>query len=496
MHPDVCRRRPRAADHQHRVILALALLSTLPFALFAYNSGFGYDALEYLIIGRSLHDGYSLYDIVPSKSPGIYLFVDALIGLGIDFGHVQLAATISTIYAATILCTFLAVKPHAGTRAAVLASVLTGMCAWFMEINFLQPTGFVYLFGLGGYVQCLRALEPGGRARNWFWCGFWIAIAIQFKSVAAFYGVGALGALLLWSERNRLPSMVALASGALVPTIAIALYFAVTGRGADYLQWTFFFPLFEYPANTAFLAKLYTKLLFFFVLFVASTLGSLLPAARRELWRSNPIRVAWLFGALSLFALLKTQASHYFYPAATFLSIATASGLSLVLKRSSEGRRWQLFVSGAVGVSLFAASTALYRPDAVARLVQLRDFGEEVALRDYVVRHVAPSERLIALQASTTVYWLAHRYPNLPLIGMDVQSTRYLELHPGLLAEAIRDARVDCVELTPGNLGLQDVRMLDSPAARAQIETLQREVERDFVKRADSPAGFTFWCRR
>jgi len=337
-----------ALDRQHRLILVLTLLSTLPFALFAYNSGFGYDALEYLIIGRSLHDGYSLYDIIPSKSPGIYLFVDALTGLGIDFGHVQLAATISTIYAATILCTFLAVKPYAGPRAAVLTSVLTGMCAWFMEINFLQPTSFVYLFGLGGYVQCLRALEPGGRARNWFCCGFWIAIAIQFKSVAAFYGVGALGALLLWSERNRLPSMVALASGALVPTIAIALYFAASGRGADYLQWTFFFPLFEYPANTAFLAKLYTKLLFFLVLFVASTLGSLLPATRRELWRSNPIRVAWLFGALSLFALLKSQASHYFYPAATFLSIATASGLSLVLNRSSERRRWQLLVSGAV----------------------------------------------------------------------------------------------------------------------------------------------------
>ena len=164
----------------------------------------------------------------------------------------------------------------------------------------------------------------------------------------------------------------------MIPTAAIGLYFAATGRGADYVQWTFVFPLLEYPANTDFVAKLYTKLLFFVVLFAASLAASLLPAVRSALWRSNAMRVAWLFGTLNLFALLKTQASHYFYPAAAFMCISTACVLSSFLERTSEHRRWELLVAATTSLGLLAASVALYRPDAVARLLQLRRFERKM----------------------------------------------------------------------------------------------------------------------
>lgn len=43
------------------------------YALYRYalGSGLGYDALEYLVVGRELAAGASLYDSSPSKAPHI-----------------------------------------------------------------------------------------------------------------------------------------------------------------------------------------------------------------------------------------------------------------------------------------------------------------------------------------------------------------------------------------------------------------------------------------
>jgi len=479
------------------LILGVTLLTALPFGWFAYNAGFGYDALEYLIIGRSLHDGFGFYDFVPSKSPGIYLVVAGLIGMGLDLGHAQLATTIAAIYAATVFFTFWALKKVTDAWTAAIGCLLVALCAWFMELGFLQPTAFIYLFGLAGYLQCVRALDTRDRVRSWFWCGFWIAIAMQFKTVAAFYGAAALVALLLWSGRkDRLVAMASLATGALLPTLAVWLFFAVTGRGADYLQWTFLFPLFEYPANTDYIAKLYTKLLFFVVLFVVTTLYSLHPAIRAQIWRSNAMRTAFLFGALSTAALLKTQASHYFYPAATFLCFVAARVLAIAFETTLTKHPWRALTFAAVAMTLLGASVWLYQPAAVARLFTLRDYSHEERLRAYVERYTKPSQRIIAIRNSTNVYWLTHRYPNIPLISMDVQSTRYLELHGGVFDAALKDPNLACVEIEPNNPELEDSRLLQSPLARKQMDSLARGVAREFVKKPQPPPGFVFWCRK
>jgi len=479
------------------MILVVALLSTLPFGVVAYNSGYGYDALEYLIIGRSLHDGFALYDFVPSKSPGIYLLVAGLMGLGLDLSHGQLAATIAAIYAATVIATFKAVKKVADAGTAAFACALVGLCAWFMELVFLQPTAFIYLFGLAGYVQCVRALDARGRFGAWFWCGFWIAIAMEFKTVAAFYGAAALLALLFYYEgKGRFLAIASLAAGALVPTLAVFLFFFATSRGEAYVQWTFLFPLLEYPANTDYIAKLYTKLLFFVVLFVVAILYSLRPSVRGSVWQSNAMRVAFLFGALSLAALLKTQASHYFYPAAAFLSIVTARVLSFALEQVTEKQMWRVLLAAIATSGMLGASVLLYQPTAVARLVSLRNYADEELLREYVARHVQQSQRIIALRNSTLVYWLTHRYPNIPLINMDVQSTRYLAINRGLLRAAHEDPSLACVEISPDNLALEDPRLLQSPPAREQMNELERGVERGFVMTPRPPPGYVFWCRK
>jgi len=55
------------------------------FYVFTYNSGYGYDALEYLVIGRSIAHGRPFYSLIPSKSPGIYYLISTLF----FFGHAR-----------------------------------------------------------------------------------------------------------------------------------------------------------------------------------------------------------------------------------------------------------------------------------------------------------------------------------------------------------------------------------------------------------------------
>ena len=43
-----------------------AALSTALFGLFSYNSTYGYDQVEYLMIGRGMVDGHPLFAFAPS----------------------------------------------------------------------------------------------------------------------------------------------------------------------------------------------------------------------------------------------------------------------------------------------------------------------------------------------------------------------------------------------------------------------------------------------
>ena len=71
--------------------------------MFAFNSGYGYDALEYLVIGRSLVDGYHLYDFIPSKSFGLYGLVAGLLKTGLPLGHFSLSVVVAGLFCANVV---------------------------------------------------------------------------------------------------------------------------------------------------------------------------------------------------------------------------------------------------------------------------------------------------------------------------------------------------------------------------------------------------------
>src|SRR5205814_7835481 len=82
------------------------VLFLLGVVLFVYNSGYGYDALEYLVIGRSVKDGYSFYAFVPSKSWALYYLVAGYLWLPQASTHLGISLLITAILLLVCLVTY------------------------------------------------------------------------------------------------------------------------------------------------------------------------------------------------------------------------------------------------------------------------------------------------------------------------------------------------------------------------------------------------------
>src|SRR6266498_1174472 len=170
-------------------ILTCFLSTVVLVYVFTYNSGYGYDAVEYLVISRALAHGQRFYSLIPSKSPGIYYVVAAVLRGGLPANHYAVSALITMFFAATLVGTWVAVRRILGYRIAFISTLLVAACAAFMELNFLEPEGAVYLSGLAAFVLVLQSLRTA-KLLPLFAAGFFLAVGFQFKAVAAFYLLG------------------------------------------------------------------------------------------------------------------------------------------------------------------------------------------------------------------------------------------------------------------------------------------------------------------
>ena len=479
-------------------VMLFFVVATAVFFLFAFNSGYGYDALEYLVIGRSLNDGYPLYAFIPSKSFGLYCFVAAYLRLVGWENHFVVTALISAIYSLLLVTTFAVVAPRLGLWGGLLASGLVGLCAAFMELNYLEPEGLVYVCGLMGFVHSGKALRQK-KARHWFIAGLWIGAGCWFKVVSAFYSFGVAGFLFycLLTSRMRLGNVL-LASflGALGIAAMLAIpcvYFAATGGLDDHLQWTYFYPLLHRPVDLSALSKLWTKLLWFSVLVVACILASAVPRIRKKVYAEPDMVLVLLMGLAGCLALFKTQASHYVFPGGALLAVFCTRVMLGVAPTFASPRF--LVPAASAGAVLLLGSICLYQPAALARLLQLRDFSDEAALGTRIRSMVPDGASALCFRNSTRLYWISHTYPNVPFINFDVQTSHYLSQNRRTLRRAVRDSNLALVEFCAEYPAAQDRAFLDSDDRRRMLTEFHQILQRDFETTDLGSEPYCFWRR-
>ena len=366
-----------------RLLFILAVFCPL-FFLFTYNSGYGYDAYEYLIIARTLDEGYKLYDFIPSKSYLLYSSTSLLLNLLGGYNHASVSALI-TLLAAGVLASAWRAARFFGERTALLAAGLTAVSCFFMEMNFLEPESWIAIFGLNAFAIAVR--NNGQQRWRWLAVGLLLGIAMCFKSVAAFYVVGfgayilalwLTGRLTFWPMVGR--GMLVLA-GFAVPLLLSALYFYTTNRLDAHLEWTYIYPFGGYPSHTLFLAKFLIKVSWLLLLLLLSGV-LLVQRPYRTIYQKTP--ALWLALLLAVFAcvpMLKTQASHYFFQAAVFFALHLAFMADQWLTHQQARHQhlpYRLLLMGGGGVGLLLLiSLLLYRPSTINRFFTLADYSNE-----------------------------------------------------------------------------------------------------------------------
>jgi hypothetical protein len=469
-------------------------------ALFVHNSGFGYDALEYLVIGRSLNDRFPFYSFIPSKSWAIYSLVAAFLHLPGAATHAGVTALVTTILLGVAVATGLVLRTRFSSRAAACAAVFVGLGALFMELNFLQPTGFVYLSGLLAFAA-VTTPNADERRGPWLVAGLGLGAGMAFKSVAAFYVAGLLGWLLCrhlvfgrsLGRSTLQAALVILGFGAAVGVQAG--YFAATGRLQPYFEWSFSFPLLHFPPRTEFLPKLYTKLLWVWLLAGGALVISLRNTVRRPVYGDERTWLLLALGSSGLASVLKLQASHYAFPGAAFLLIFAAVVFDHRADERLAGNPRTTFRFGAAVAAACLLSVLLYRPEALARFYTVRSFADETPLRSRLQSLLRADQRAIFFDEHLRLYWIADRYPDWPVLNTDVQTTWYVEHHAADLLRAFDDPRLAVVEFDPLSTSFTDPDFLRTPAARAFFSDFRSRLEAGFARRDDLAAPFVLWTR-
>ena len=487
-----------------RLSLFILLLAGMGlFSVFSYNSGYGYDALEYLVIGRSLLDGYRLYDFIPSKSWGLYYLVAAFLSTGASNGHLLVTVVTTLIFLAVVSTTYWVVRNTHGPVVALASSLLVALCTVFMELNYLEPEGLVAVCGLAAFLCILKAGQ-NSRCGCDFLGGLFVGLGFAFKSVAGFYLIAILTFVLIQELRNPTKSVPRLLSRGLrvIAGLGTALalpmiYFALTGRLSQHLEWTYSFPLLHRPVETLWLSKLVTKLLWFDVLVVAALAMSLRPGIRGQVYSRPGTVLALLMGLLSFAALFKQQASHYVFPGAVFLSVFVADVFCLVIPRDRIRSHLPTAVAilAALGV-LACCSVWLYNPRAFQRLSSLRDYSDEHALSQWIRERVPDGKNALFFKKSTLLYWVSNRYPNIPFLKMDVQETYALKKAPDTLMRALSDPNLVLVECDPKWMGIQDMNFLSDPENRKLIDAFLSRLEESFALSDATISPYLLWSRK
>ncbi|GAB2575986.1 hypothetical protein [Spirosoma areae] len=485
-----------------RFFLILAVFCPV-FYLFAYNSGYGYDAYEYLVIARSLNEGYGLYDFIPSKSYLLYSSTNVLLNLLGGYNHVSVSGLI-TLLAAGVLVSAWRAASLFGQRAALITTGLTAVCCFFMEMNFLEPESWIALLGLNAFALAANL----NRAAPWRWvgAGLLLGVAMCFKSVAAFY-VAGFGAFIftLWLK-GRLKFWPMVVRGLLVllgfaiPLLLSAWYFHATNRLAVHLEWTYIYPFGGYPSHTLFLTKFLLKLSWLLLLLL---LSFVLVGQRpyRDVYGQTPALWLALFLAFfSCIALLKTQASHYFFQAAVFfvlhLGFIADQWLGLYEKRHQQlPTKFVVSMGGGIGI-LLLISVLLYRPNAVRRFVSLTDYAGEEQAGAFIREQVGPRSHALLIDNGMSLYYLSDREPNVPFINTEMQTTHYLESHPNAYAKALADTSLKLVVFGNRSSLVDDSTALTKPSNVYALRQLRTGLQTHFVPVKNPRFPLAYWVRK
>ncbi len=475
------------------------MLLTPIFGLFSYNSGFGYDALEYLVIGRSLNDAYQIYDFIPSKSWLWYVFVQIGINiLGGDYTHFQVTFLIVIEFIGIGISSYIVVnRLTKSTKTAFITALLSLISCFFMEINFLEPEAPIAILA----IWSLYFLSKNKNS-DWFIGGVLLGIAMTFKSIAMFYVAGA-GLYLFYEcffikkstfwQITKKGTLILV--GFAVPLLLSILYFYQLNRLEQHIYWSYIYPFGSYPAHTLFLKKLIVKTFWFILLSIISICLAFNVKDKSKYWSNSTFMISLFFGIFSLTSLMKSQASHYLYPAAPFFSVVIAMVYAHYSK-IYEQKLNRIYLALTFLSVLVLVITFITRREVIQRLLIIDDFAIEKTYANTINRNLKAGDKALLIDFGSLFYFHSYRYPNVPFINTEMQTSDYIKTHTDVYEKSLQDTTLKLVLFGFRDTVIDDSTKVNTPENKIAIDKLRQELNKNFTVETDSVLNIKLWHRK
>jgi hypothetical protein len=490
------------------LLWALFIFVLAAYYMFVFNSGYGYDALEFLAVGRALHDGMSFFHFSPHKPWALYYLVAGFFSLGIPENHYGVTLLITLIFGSILMASFQIIRRTFDLKTAFLSCFFITLSAIFMEMNFLEAEGLSFLSAIVAYDLILVGLKRN-KSHCIFLGGCFIGIGCWFKIVTAVYLPAAM-LFIVFSNyhsgpargKSVLRNQVMLLTGLLSSVVVPCLYFSSRGSLKEYLFWTYDFPFSGYQTFTLWASKLYTRLLWFFVLLFTAGGVSLRKGIRERLYTDDRYVFLLLMGVFPLALLLKSQAPHYLFPAAGFFSVFIAITILTFLEAERSRIRILMAMGLALSLSVVAMSVFLVHSGKISRLkdlTHLRDYSYEQQIASLINEHVPLGARAIYFRDSASLYWITRRYPNIPVFWFDDWATFRLKENPNMLIDALADPNLQIVEFnpdSPGDMDVQDFFLRGHEQNRIALKRFYDSLRTDFIPSDIRYPPYMFWVRK
>jgi len=221
----------------------------------------------------------------------------------------------------------------------------------------------------------------------------------------------------------------------------------------------------------------------------------------KQYQQTPAIWLALLLAFFSCVAMLKTQASHYFFPAAVFFAVHLGFMADLWLAHY-EARRHKavsyrpVFMGSGLVVVLILISGFLYRPATIKRLVSIADYSGEEQAGAFIREQAGPTGKVLLFDNALSLYYLSDLEPNVPFIFTEMQVSHYIESHPDTYGRALADTSLKLVVFGNRSSVIDDSTALNKPANAYAIQQLRAGLQKNFVPIKNPRFPLIYWVRK
>jgi len=192
---------------------------------------------------------------------------------------------------------------------------------------------------------------------------------------------------------------------------------------------------------------------------------------------------------------MKSQASHYFYPAAPFFSVVIAMVYAHYSKIYEQKLNRVYVALGGLSV-LVLAITFITRREVIQRLVKIDDFAIEKTYANTVNRNLKAGDKALLIDFGTLFYFHSHRYPNVPFINTEMQTSDYIKKHTDIYEKSLQDTSMKLVLFGFRDSVIDDSTKINTPENKIALNKLRSELNKNFKVETDSVLYIKLWHRK